>query len=569
MNKNLLSKLFSLYIPLLDKEGLGPLADCICNRARVVVNPLSIKIIILALICSLTININSFAAPSSTISHYAQKELPFKPNDIEQGFYRQIRDFAKLRNYKIDLDWHLSIAAIIYSKEISKKKSLMTQNLLDYTLFQGGSIEANVFPYVIKFSQEKQFSKSLPEIFRTFNEQKATHCGIGFSYNERENKYYLVILGTSKKVNIAPFPKRSTEQKTINLSGNLIDNFTNLKIYITTPKNQVVTMLPETSAKKFQAPITFKHGAGKYQLEIVGDTDLGPEVLALFPVYVGITPPEKPKKEQWQDPKVYQSAFATEKYLFRLINKERKKAELNELSLSPKVSDVARQHSQQMINQDFFAHISPIDGQDFAQRLEKNTEIAATLTGENIAFNDTIKGAHNNLMASPAHRSNILNPDFTDVGLGIAFKADYQGNRYYYITEDFFSQLKDIDVENFQEIILTKINKKRQELNLSALALNKNLSSVAKIHANDMAGKDDLNFKTDGKHLFQKVQEAKIKFKYLSMNIFAFNDLGYKKYLNSPEVADRKFKELGIGLVQKNSKKFGRKAIWLTLVFSE
>lgn len=509
------------------------------------------------------------AAPSSTISNYSQKELPFKPSTIEKGFYNKLRDYASVRKYKISLDPHLSIAAIIYSQEVARSGYSMTSALLKYSLFQGGSPEANVFPYLLKFSNEKQFSKFLPEIFKTFAQQKAAHCGIGFSYNPKEKNYVLVILGAHKKVALKPFPKTLNNTKAINLQGRLLEDLKELKVVITTPKNRIITIAPDVDGRDFFATIDFAQGQGKYQIELVGTGKLGPEVLALFPVYVSILPPDRPRKDNIKDPQIYRSSFQAEKVMLEHINKSRKAADLNIIKMSPQVSDIARQHSQEMSDQKYFAHISPLSGKDFSKRLEENPEIAATLTGENIALNETVAGAHHDLMSSPAHRANILNPDFTDIGLGIALKIDRKGDILYYVTEGFFSQIKDLELNNFQKIIFNKINEKRKNLGLPTFILNNKLSNIAKEHSLDMSAHDELAFEIKSIHLFQKVQKAGIKFKYLSMNIFAFNNLNYEKYVNSPEIEQKQFTEVGIGLVQKNSKKFGRKAIWLTLIFAE
>jgi len=39
--------------------------------------------------------------------------------------------------------------------------------------------------------------------------------------------------------------------------------------------------------------------------------------------------------------------------------------------------------------------------------------------GENLALAQTVQIAHTNLMNSPGHRANILNPEFGHIGIGI------------------------------------------------------------------------------------------------------------------------------------------------------
>ncbi|MBU0581486.1 MAG: CAP domain-containing protein [Candidatus Margulisbacteria bacterium] len=511
--------------------------------------------------------INVFA--SSTISFFSQEKLPFQPNQLEMNFFQQLQDYAKQHSFSLNLDPHLSIAAIIYSKEIAQNKTAMSAGLLEYSLFEAGCPEANVFPYILRFSQEKQFGKFIPEILNTFILQNANHCGLGFSFDEKDNSYVLVILGAKKHVVLEPFPKTFTQIKRADLKGSLLHNYKNLSVVITSPKDKIIILAPEIKNDNFVATITFDQSPGKYRVELIGEEALGPEVLSLFSVYVNTTPPLIPVKKIYKDKKNYNSAFEAEKLIFDLVNTARIKAKLNPLILSPQASDAARYHSEDMVAQKYFAHISPYNGQEFTQRLQENTDFAVTSIGENIAMDETLNNAHQSLMNSPAHRANILNPDFTHLGVGVAFKTDHKGKVIYYLTEGFFSKIKDIKSEEYLNFILENINKQRQELGLDPFIINLALSELAEKHSLMMAEEDNLSFSIGGQHLFQKVQKAGIKYKYLSVNIFAFNDPSYKKYLFSPELEQGKFKEIGIGIYQKDSKKFGRKAIWLTLIFIE
>ena len=45
--------------------------------------------------------------------------------------------------------------------------------------------------------------------------------------------------------------------------------------------------------------------------------------------------------------------------------------------------------------------------------------------GENLAGNQSVEKAHEALMASPGHRQNILNPNYTHIGIGIVKGGSY------------------------------------------------------------------------------------------------------------------------------------------------
>jgi hypothetical protein len=56
--------------------------------------------------------------------------------------------------------------------------------------------------------------------------------------------------------------------------------------------------------------------------------------------------------------------------------------------------------------------------------------------GENLAMNNNLTQAQLMLQRSPAHLQNMVNPDWTRVGLGIA----QNGNSFYYLTQEFSSR---------------------------------------------------------------------------------------------------------------------------------
>jgi uncharacterized protein YkwD len=100
-----------------------------------------------------------------------------------------------------------------------------------------------------------------------------------------------------------------------------------------------------------------------------------------------------------------------------LINKERAKEGLRPLKADPHETVVARAHSKDMFVRGYFAHVNP-DGKDPFDRM-KAANVRFTTAGENLALAQTLEIAHTNLMNSPGHRANIMNPAFGRVGIGI------------------------------------------------------------------------------------------------------------------------------------------------------
>ena len=106
-----------------------------------------------------------------------------------------------------------------------------------------------------------------------------------------------------------------------------------------------------------------------------------------------------------------------ENEMLQMINAERQKRGLKPLVADPEMQQVARAHSQDMFAKGYFAHDN-LEGKDPFDRI-RAAKIHFGAAGENLALAQTVEIAHVNLMNSPGHRANILNPSFGRVGIGI------------------------------------------------------------------------------------------------------------------------------------------------------
>ena len=105
--------------------------------------------------------------------------------------------------------------------------------------------------------------------------------------------------------------------------------------------------------------------------------------------------------------------------VLNLVNKERTSRGLKPLTLNAKLSNVATMKSQDMINKNYFDHTSPTYGSPFD--MMNKFGISYRTAGENIAMGQTTpQQVMNSWMNSEGHRKNILNPNFTELGVGIA-----------------------------------------------------------------------------------------------------------------------------------------------------
>lgn len=128
---------------------------------------------------------------------------------------------------------------------------------------------------------------------------------------------------------------------------------------------------------------------------------------------------------------------AIESEVVRLVNIERAKVGLPALKENWQLSRVARYKSQDMINKNYFSHYSPTYGSPFD--MIESFGIKFSAAGENIAMGQrTPQEVMNAWMNSPGHRSNILSPSYTEIGVGLA--KDKAGRCYW--TQMFIKPIK-------------------------------------------------------------------------------------------------------------------------------
>ncbi len=131
--------------------------------------------------------------------------------------------------------------------------------------------------------------------------------------------------------------------------------------------------------------------------------------------------PTQPKPEPTQ-PVAGSSQF--EQKVVDLVNQERAKFGLSPLAYDGGLSQVARLKSEDMRDKKYFSHTSPTYGSPF--EMMKQFGISYRTAGENIAAGQTTpEQVVKAWMDSSGHRANILNSQYTQIGVGYAKGGSY------------------------------------------------------------------------------------------------------------------------------------------------
>ncbi|ALX48980.1 CAP domain-containing protein [Lentibacillus amyloliquefaciens] len=127
------------------------------------------------------------------------------------------------------------------------------------------------------------------------------------------------------------------------------------------------------------------------------------------------------KQNQTQDS---QQLSEFEQQVVELTNQEREAQGLEPLKIDTELSKVAREKSRDMAANNYFSHNSPNYGSPFD--MMKEYGISYQTAGENIARGQTSpEQVVNGWMNSEGHRENILNENFTHIGVGYVEQGNH------------------------------------------------------------------------------------------------------------------------------------------------
>ncbi len=113
-----------------------------------------------------------------------------------------------------------------------------------------------------------------------------------------------------------------------------------------------------------------------------------------------------------------------EQEVVALTNEERQKQGLPALEIDEELSKVAKQKSEDMAANGYFSHNSPTHGSPFD--MIQQAGIDYRTAGENIAKGQqTPEEVVNAWMNSEGHRANILNENFTHIGVGYVEQGNH------------------------------------------------------------------------------------------------------------------------------------------------
>lgn len=133
------------------------------------------------------------------------------------------------------------------------------------------------------------------------------------------------------------------------------------------------------------------------------------------------------------------SSSITSSNVIQLTNQARRNLGLEQLEANDLLARAAQAKADDMLANQYFAHTSPagVTPWDWFSQVGYRYLYA----GENLAVHyTTAEDVGEGWMASPSHRANIVNPSYTEIGIGIAY-GTFEGAPSYLVVQMFGSPL--------------------------------------------------------------------------------------------------------------------------------
>jgi uncharacterized protein YkwD len=365
-----------------------------------------------------------------------------------------------------------------------------------------------------------------------------------------------VVLASRRAFRLDPFPRDVVVGATAELSGSLA-GLRDPRVYETDPAGQV-RQLPSPKGTRLRARVNFR-AAGRWLVEVVGDGPTGPQVAALLVVSAGGAPLEEPPRSAIAaDP---DDLAAAEDLVVAAVNALRGRRGLPAVETDRRVGAEARRHSQDMLAAGELAHVLP-GGADAQERLRR-ARIPFRRARENLARAGSALAAQESLEESPAHLENLLAPEVTRIGVGLARGKLAGGGPSVFLTEILVEPVDDSSDSRLRPETRVKevIWAERQRLGQPALLSDPTLDDLAARAARAM-------LKTGPPGSGAWTEEAMGLGRHLAA-MDSFVTSSPTSAARSHNLGDPRLHRVGVGVAIGDDPRYGAGQLWIAVIYTD
>lgn len=395
---------------------------------------------------------------------------------------------------------------------------------------------------------------------KDFSADPATHFGVGVVTAGK--RAALILLLTERKAELQRFPRNLPRPSATQvLCGELLPPLSGADVYVTQPEGDVARVpLTREAGPRFCSRLRFPK-AGGYTVEVIGRAAKGPEVAALFLVDVG-GPSQRGGAEPVSEPTTVEEARQA---ILARINSLRRAHNLVPLSPDAALDKVAQDYSERMAREGFFAHVAP-DGSDLRGRLAAAGP-AYRSAGENLGMAPGPLAAHFGIEHSPGHRKNLLAPQFTHAGIGVAFQKLEGQQRQAIVTEVFSASTLPRTADALTEAYKA-LDAKRKQFKLPPLRRDPALEQIAMDHVRKALEQDKPQANLPGSNVHERVfnNHRLRNVRSAAVDFYVAEDPTTAP--ESKSLLDARNSQVGVGVVRGDSRTFGKDRYWVVVIYT-
>lgn len=296
-----------------------------------------------------------------------------------------------------------------------------------------------------------------------------------------EGSTRIVLLLQDLPYSLDPFPRRLAAGEKAVLSGKILGDYQNPRITLSDVLGRVSTP-PQPPGAAFKAEVSCGDKPGRIAVEIAAERGGSPALVARIPVACGTELPGSVpvvEPDPWPaEPDKQERRMLTE------LNAERTAVGLKALVWDDALAGVARGISES-IREGVRRGSYDVPG-DVVERLKK-AGVISPLVLQNPAQARSAGEASEQLISSPGHRANVMNPDVTNAGVGIAPDTGKDGSRSAFVTQLFVKELPPLDPEAVKKQLREAVERKRRDARQPPVTFDATLDGVAEKYARELA----------------------------------------------------------------------------------
>lgn len=252
----------------------------------------------------------------------------------------------------------------------------------------------------------------------SFSEGGERRCGVGTASLD-DGREVISVIAVDAMADLDPIPVRAHAGEWIRVRARLLAPAVEAEIVVLGPRGGPRTVPTTLHGDEIRGAFSVDR-EGPWKVQILPTFPSGPRPVLEAMIFADQEPPS----EYQALPVPGEDAAVSgdpDEALFTMLNRARELEGLRKLARLEQLDVAASIHAKAMLEARTLAHDVGVGNP--AMRLEA-LGLSPTTAGENVAHALNIVRAHRALWDSPSHRSNLLHPVFTHVGIGLAQDED-------------------------------------------------------------------------------------------------------------------------------------------------